>query len=124
MVRVLGSFVPAALLLMVAACSSAARAAPAAHRPAAPPESASAGSDARRDGSSPDRAVVVPRDNERDGVAWEYAWIREHYGESRRKEQGLAVDKAGRTLDRITVELSDGTERTFYFDITRYFGRF
>ncbi len=29
----------------------------------------------------------------------------------------------GRRCDQVTVQLADGTERIFYFDITRYFGR-
>jgi hypothetical protein len=113
-------------MALALACSSAG---PGAATSAAPPhtdrpESAAANSEAAADGSSAARAVVVPRDTEREGVAWEYGWIREHYGEYKRKEQGLVVNQAGRTLDRITVQLSDGTEKTFYFDITRYFGRF
>jgi len=86
-----------------------------------PPAAASAVS--TPDGSSLERAIVVPRDTEKEGIAWEYAWIRDHVGEYRRKTQRLLMS-GERRFDQITVTLADGTDRTFYFDITRYFGRF
>ncbi len=66
----------------------------------------------------------MPRDTESEGVAWEYAWIRAHFGDAKRKRQNLVVQENGRTFDQVMVVLSDGTEKTFYFDITRYFGRY
>jgi hypothetical protein len=126
MIRIFRSIVPAGLLALAVGCSSAGSAASSgadrSGSAGAAPAAAKPGVAA--DGSSPDRAVEVPRDTESEGVAWEYAWIREHYGEYRKKEQGLVMNPGGRALDRVTVQLSDGTEKTFYFDISRYFGRF
>ena len=67
--------------------------------------------------------IVVPRDTEKEGIAWEYAWIRERFGAYRRNGQRLLMGDGGRRYDQVSVELADGTERTLYFDITRYFGR-
>jgi hypothetical protein len=65
----------------------------------------------------------VPRDTEKEGIAWEYAWIKERFGAYRRKGQRLLMGDGGRRYDQVSVEVADGTERTLYFDITRYFGR-
>jgi hypothetical protein len=126
MIRRFVSLVPAGLLALAVGCSSAGSSAPGGAAQSGPVGAAPAAAKpgAAADGSSPDRAVAVPRDSESEGVAWEYAWIHEHYGEYRKKEQGLVMDPDGRPLDRVTVQLSDGTEKTFYFDIRRYFGRF
>jgi len=67
-------------------------------------------------------AVLVPADNEEDGIAYENDWIWGHYGRFRRRSGGLA-SQAGRRYDVITVELSDHTLKTLYFDITDFFGR-
>jgi len=126
MIRRFLSFVTAGLLALGVGCSSAGSSAPSGSAQSVPAGAAPAAAKpgVAADGSSPERAVAVPRDSESEGVAWEYAWIREHYGGYRKKEQVLVMDPGGRALDRVTVQLSDGTEKTFYFDISRYFGRF
>ncbi len=126
MVRVSWSFVPAGVLALAVACSSGTGAAAggAAYGSPARPEPAAAKPDASADGSTPARAILVPRDSEDDGIAWEYAWIREHFGAYKRKGQSLLVNEDGHRLDRVTVSLSDGTEKTLYFDISRFFGRY
>jgi hypothetical protein len=103
------------------ACSSPSPQTGVASRPS-PPTSPAASRDSITDGSSLEKAIVVPRDTEKEGIAWEYAWIREHFGGYRRKGQRLLMGDGGRRFDQVSVQLADGTERTFYFDITRYFG--
>jgi hypothetical protein len=107
------------LVSAFACSSSASRGVSGQPTPAASPV---ASSDRAADGSSLDKAIVVPRDTEKEGIAWEYAWIREHFGEHRRKGQSLLMGDGGRRFDQVTVQLANGSERTFYFDITRYFG--
>ncbi|HTD52268.1 MAG TPA: hypothetical protein VK780_04525 [Thermoanaerobaculia bacterium] len=87
------------------------------------PASSAASRDSFADGSSQEKAIVVPRDTEREGIAWEYAWIQKRFGAYRRKGQRLLMGDRGRRYDQVSVQLADGTDRTLYFDITRYFGR-
>ena len=113
---------PALLSIACAfACSSPSRQPQAGvvSRPASP----AASRDSITDGSSLEKAIVVPRDTEKEGIAWEYAWIQERFGPYRRKGQRLLMGDGGRRYDQVSVGLADGTERTLYFDITRYFGR-
>lgn len=70
-----------------------------------------------KDGSSFEKAIVVP------SVAAEYAWLREHYPGYKRKGQSLTF-KDKKPYDILTVELADGTERKFYFDISSFFGKY
>ena len=114
-------------------CSSSAASAPAGPPARRPPDrvassvasTASTASPAQTaDGSSIDQAIVVTRDREREGVEWENAWIREHFGRFQLKQQRLILKEDGRPVDEIIVELSDGTIKTLYFDITRSFGRY
>ena len=73
------------------------------------------------DGSSPDQAVVVLAGTEDEGIDLEHHWIFDHYGRFRKVRGGLA-SADGRHFDVITVELTDHTEKTIYFDITGFYG--
>ena len=75
------------------------------------------------DGSTTTAAVIVHARNEVAGVHAEYAWIKEHWPGSRRKNQGLMM-KGERSYDAITITDSAGQERVLYFDITEYFGKY
>jgi hypothetical protein len=108
------------LVAAAAGCRSAAR------PPIAPaqvsPSASSSSSGPIAEGESLEAAVLVPADNEEDGIAWENNWIYEHHGRFRRRSGGLA-SLNGRRYDVLTVELSDHTERVLYFDITDFYGR-
>jgi hypothetical protein len=111
-------------LIAVAGCGSTSPPAAPAPPPTAdaqrpPPVSSSP---AVVEGESLEAAVLVPAGNEEDGIAYENEWIYRHYGRFRRRSGGVA-SLAGRRYDVITVELSDHTQRTLYFDITDFFGR-
>ena len=75
------------------------------------------------DGSTLNAAVVVHAKREEAGIHAEYAWIKEHWPGSRRGKQGL-LTKNDRIYDVLTFTDSAGQERTLYFDITEYFGKF
>lgn len=87
----------------------------------APAPSSSSSPAPTAEGESLEAAVVVPSDNEEDGIAFENEWIFRHYGRFRRRSGGLA-SHTDRRYDVITVELSDHTPRTLYFDITDFYG--
>src|SRR6266436_4991156 len=74
-------------------------------------------------GSSYATAIVVPATNEMAGVKFEYAYIRTHYTGSQFMYQALS-SHGGKPYDLITFKTADGKQRTLYFDISRYFGRY
>jgi hypothetical protein len=74
-------------------------------------------------GSSHATAIVVPAMNEMAGVQWEYAYIRSHYPGSKFMYQALD-SHSGKPYDIMTFKTADGKQRTLYFDISRYFGRY
>jgi hypothetical protein len=73
------------------------------------------------DGSSIETAVVVNAPNETDGIRMEREWIFHFNGRFRKISSGL-VAQGGRHFDMIRVELSDHSEKAFFFDITAFFG--
>ncbi|HEX4612940.1 MAG TPA: hypothetical protein VH092_32420 [Urbifossiella sp.] len=70
-----------------------------------------------RDGSSPEKAVVVG------SIGEEYEWMRRHCSGWRPVVQALThID--GKPHDTHTLKNDRGEERTLYFDISRFFGQF
>ena len=69
------------------------------------------------DGSSADRAVVVG------SVGEEYAWIRRHCPGFQPQMQALQ-EIEGKPYDVHTLRNAAGEERTVYFDISRFYGKF
>lgn len=69
------------------------------------------------DGSSAVRAVVVG------SVAEEYAWVQRHCPGFQLRMQSLQ-EIGGRPYDVLTLGNAKGDERTVYFDISRFFGKF
>jgi hypothetical protein len=102
----------------LAGCSTAGNPSPG--RRERPPAAASA--PVVEEGASFDAAVLVEAGDEKSGVARENEWIFRHYGRFRKKTVALASLQE-RRFDVITVELSDHTEKTLYFDITAFFGK-
>lgn len=60
------------------------------------------------------------------GVAAEYQYLRGKFGQRDRdwrlKKQEL-LQENGRVFDVMRLELTDGSRRTLYFDITEFFGK-
>lgn len=69
-----------------------------------------------RDGTSPETAIVVS------SVAQEYAWLRNHQPGFQLEMQALSeID--GRPYDVLHCRSDQGELRTFYFDISEFFGQ-
>jgi hypothetical protein len=69
------------------------------------------------DGSSPSQAVVVG------SVGEEYAWVQRHCpGFAFRTQSLREID--GKPYDVLTLGNAAGEERTVYFDISRFYGKF
>lgn len=78
------------------------------------------------DGSSLAQAVVIENaKGEDDGVAAEYAWIRDKFPGFKMEGQSIITgDKDGKVYDGLNGTRADGTKATFYFDITAFFGKY
>ena len=78
------------------------------------------------DGRLPASAVVVRANDSLVGVQAEYAWIASRCGapdsDWQLRGQRLA-HQDGKAFDVITIALSNGQSRTFFFDITSFFGK-
>ena len=69
------------------------------------------------DGSSFEKAIVVK------SIREEYEWVRARYPESKIKMQRLVFEK--RTpYDVLTFAMPDGKDRDFYFDISKFYGKY
>ena len=75
------------------------------------------------DGSSYDKAIVIHEDHENQGIADEYAWIRNRYPGSKTKSQSLNYYK-NQPYDIIHIVTDDGKEVAVYFDISNFYGKF
>ena len=97
------------LLLALAGCRTMSSAPPA----------ASAGGD----GASMATAIAIDAANEADGVAAEYAWLSEHFPGAHVVNQSLLTPAGDHVYDALEFTARDGTKRTVYFDISRFFGK-
>jgi hypothetical protein len=75
-------------------------------------------------GDSFETAVVIDAKNPLVGVEAEYAYIANQCGERHKdwklESQGLQ-EHGGKPYDVLTIALSGGATKTFYFDITNFF---
>ena len=74
------------------------------------------------DGSSYEKAIVIDKKNESEGVAAEYQWLREYYPDYTVTGQSLQENNK-KWYDVLHTKAKDGTKRDFYFDITKFFGK-
>lgn len=102
-----------ALLLVLAGCSSSKKQRGGSDRPSRPRTGKGCGD------LIPIRATKTP-----DGIAAQNRWLREHFGEFRKKGQELIFCDNGKQADRIEIELPDGREVVVFFDISRFFGKY
>ena len=75
------------------------------------------------DGTSLEQAVIVNAPSERIGVAALYGWIGRRYPSSTAAGQNTIIQN-GRFYDAIDIVTATKERRTFYFDITQFFGKF
>ena len=74
------------------------------------------------DGSDIGHAIVITgAKNEIDGVASEYRWLVAHTKDCKKQEQSL-LSENGKDYDILTIRCPEGA-RSFYFDITDFFGK-
>ncbi|PKP01908.1 MAG: hypothetical protein CVU11_13680 [Bacteroidetes bacterium HGW-Bacteroidetes-6] len=79
-------------------------------------------SEADRDGTSYEKAIVIQEKTESTGVDAEYAWLKEHYPGYKMKQQSL-TNQNGKPYDLIEIVTAQGKEMTIYFDISNFFGK-
>lgn len=77
-------------------------------------------------GDSREEAIVIKNvANHRAGVDAEYLYLEERFGERdihwRLAMQALLT--GDKRVDRLTIELTDGTTQNIYFDISEFFGK-
>jgi len=75
------------------------------------------------DGTSLEQAVVVNAPTERVGIAALYGWIGRRYPGSTAAGQNTVI-RNGRFYDAIDIVTASKERRTFYFDITQFFGKY
>ena len=79
-------------------------------------------------GSSMEDAIVIKAPTDGMGIAEEYTYLQQHYGQKDRdwkvEGQALLMGQGGKPYDLLTVKFKDGKVREFYFDISSFFGKF
>ena len=77
-------------------------------------------------GSSLESAIVVRAANSSEGIAAEYAWIENKYGQHEvdwiRRDKNLGQD-GDRIIESFVIETKAGESHEVWFDITGFFGR-
>lgn len=77
-------------------------------------------------GDSVEEAVVINAPNSEIGIPLVYDYLARRFGMQGRdwhfRKQSLLQEK-GRCYDRLDVTLADGAERSVFFDISAFFGR-
>ena len=76
-----------------------------------------------RDGSSYAKAIIIEEKTEGSGVSAEYDWLATHYPGYTSEGQYLMTQ--GKTpYDMIKIKTASGEDKSVYFDISNYFGKF
>jgi len=78
-------------------------------------------------GDCKENAVVVHAPNCIAGIMAEYKYIEDQCGVQNQDWNLIVQFKLsgdGRDYDMMTIETKDGTRKSFYFDITDFFGKF
>ena len=71
-----------------------------------------------RDGSSFERAILVPGDY-KGSVDWEWNYLRKKYGRRAMPKEHALTRHKGRTYDKFVFSTARGDE-VIYFDVTRF----
>jgi hypothetical protein len=78
------------------------------------------------DGSTAEKAVVINAISSQIGIPAEYTYLERVCGK-RDKDWSLIeqrqIDQNGREYDVLEIEMKDGSVRSYWFDITSFFGR-
>ena len=77
--------------------------------------------------STDDPIVIEGVSNNFEAVQAEYTYLSQKFGtrgvDWKMLQQSL-IESNGRMMDKMDIELSNGSKVTLYFDITEYFGQF
>ncbi len=79
------------------------------------------------DGSSKETAVVINATNMLVGMAAEYKFIEKQCGRRNtdwQRDLQMVLRSDDKRLDLIVVKLKNGDKKSFYFDITKFYGKF
>ena len=79
------------------------------------------------DGESIETAVIINTANSMIGIPAEYKFISRRYGQKDldwTREFQSVMRSGNRQYDVVVIKLKDGQEKSFYFDITKFYGKF
>ena len=79
------------------------------------------------DGSSKETAFVINATNSIVGVAAEYKFIEKQCGREDtdwERDLQMVLRSDNKSYDLIVVKLKNGGEKSFFFDITKFYGKF
>lgn len=79
--------------------------------------------DTENDGSSYEKAIIIKEKSESKGVNAEYKWLRQNYPGYSLKLQSLNFYRK-KPYDIIKIVTSEGVEKSIYFDISNFYGKF
>jgi hypothetical protein len=86
----------------------------------------SASAKAGGDGSSPETAVVITASSSPAGIAQEYSYLERVCGErgvAWKLAKQMLISQDRREYDCLCIEMSDGSRRDYWFDITSFYGK-
>jgi hypothetical protein len=75
------------------------------------------------DGSSFEKAIIINENREKAGVDAEYAWIYKNYPGCKVSQQSLTENKKI-PYDILKIVTADGQQKSIYFNISKFFGKF
>jgi hypothetical protein len=76
----------------------------------------------KQDGSSYENAIVINEKTERPGVDAEYIWLTKNHPGYKLITQSLS-NKGTKHYDLMQIKTAEGEEKTIYFDISKFFGK-
>jgi len=79
--------------------------------------------DAKKDGSSYEKAILINEKTETEGVRAEYAWLEKNYPGYKFIMQSL-LEHNRKPYDDIQIRTVEGVEKDIYFDISKFFGKY
>ena len=78
-------------------------------------------------GESAENAVIINTTTSLQGIPAEYAFVASKCGKENIDwtfESQMTLRSNDRNYDYITVQLNNGDKKSFYFDITQFYGKF
>ena len=78
------------------------------------------------DGSTVASAVIITGGNDSATTDAEHAWLHRHAHGARLRKQSLLFERGplfDKVIDKLEVTLPDGSEKTYFFDVSSGFGK-